>query len=150
MSVHVYESSVGWSGSTGAGYASYSRDHRITLGESTLTTSADPAFHGDAHLPNPEQLLVAAASSCQMLSFLGAAARAGVDVLDYRDDATAIMPTDSRPMRITRIVLSPTVTVRESDDDTVHRLMHDAHSRCFIANTITAAVELDITVEVAA
>src|SRR5690606_20575958 len=95
MSVHVYESSIGWSGSTGAGYASYSRDHRITLGESTLTTSADPAFHGDAHLPNPEQLLLAAASSCQMLSFLGAAARAGVDVLDYRDDATAIMPTDS-------------------------------------------------------
>ena len=38
-----------------------------------IFTWGDVAFRGDASLPNPEQLLVAAASSCQMLSFLAVA-----------------------------------------------------------------------------
>lgn len=150
MSAHVYESSVEWSGSTGTGYASYSRDHRVVFGGATIPASADQAFLGSAAHPNPEQLLLAAASSCQLLSFLAVAARAGLDVLGYQDDATAIMPADARPGRITRIVLSPTVTVREGDAATVRRLMHDAHTGCFIANTLNASVEMDITVEVAA
>jgi organic hydroperoxide reductase OsmC/OhrA len=115
-----------------------------------MSLSADPAFRGDASLPNPEQLLLAAASSCQLLSFLAVAARAGVDVIDYRDDATAIMPTAIPPMRITEIVLSPTVTVRASDRETIERLMEEAHAACFIAHSLTASVEMDITVEVAA
>jgi organic hydroperoxide reductase OsmC/OhrA len=115
-----------------------------------MPLSADPAFHGDAALPNPEQLLLAAASSCQLLSFLAVAARAGVEVIDYHDEATAIMPLRVRPMRITEIVLSPTVTVRLADPATVVRLMHEAHAGCFIAHSLTASIEMDITVEVAA
>jgi organic hydroperoxide reductase OsmC/OhrA len=150
MSTHVYESSIAWSGSTGAGYAAYSRDHRVAFGGATIPASADRAFLGSAEHPNPEQLFLAAASSCQLLSFLAVAARAGVDVLDYQDDATAIMPSDARPVRITQIVLSPTVRVRAGDAATVCRLMHEAHEGCFIANTLNASVEMDITVEVAA
>jgi organic hydroperoxide reductase OsmC/OhrA len=150
MHAHVYESTVSWSGSTGAGYAGYDRRHRVSAGETSMSLSADPAFRGDASLPNPEQLLLAAASSCQLLSFLAVAARAGVDVIDYRDDATAIMPTAIPPMRITEIVLSPTVTVRASDRETIERLMEEAHAACFIAHSLTASVEMDITVEVAA
>ena len=150
MNAHLYESSVRWSGSTGAGYAAYSRQHQVTAGDAGLAVSADRAFLGDAALPNPEQLLLAAASSCQLLSFLAVAARAGVNVVGYCDDATAIMPADARPARITHIVLSPTVTVRGSDPETVVRLMREAHAGCFIAHSLTASLEMDITVEVAA
>ncbi len=115
-----------------------------------MSVSADRAFRGDPALPNPEQLVLAAASSCQLLSFLAVAARAGVDVIDYRDEATAIMPLRARPMRITEIVLSPTVTVRQAETETIVRLMHEAHAECFIAHSLTASVEMDITVEVAA
>jgi peroxiredoxin-like protein len=150
MNAHVYESTVSWSGSTGAGYAEYDRRHRVSAGETSMSVSADRAFRGDPALPNPEQLVLAAASSCQLLSFLAVAARAGVDVIDYRDEATAIMPLQARPMRITEIVLSPTVTVRQAETETIVRLMHEAHAECFIAHSLTASVEMDITVEVAA
>ena len=77
-----------------------------------LDVSADPAFLGDPTLLNPEQLLLLAAVSCQLLSFLAVAARARLDVVEYRDDADAEMPEDDLPVRITRINLRPRITVR--------------------------------------
>ena len=65
--------------------------------------SGDPAFGGNAELPNPEALLVVAASSCQLLSFLAICARARIDVVDYSDEAEAVMPEDDKPVRITAI-----------------------------------------------
>ena len=43
---------------------------------------------GDPRQLNPEQLLVMAASSCQMLWFLHLAAKARMDVVEYEDAAT--------------------------------------------------------------
>ena len=78
----------------------------------TLDLSGDPAFRGDGTRLNPEQLLVLAASSCQLLSFLAVAARARIDVIAYHDDAIGEMPEDDHPVRITRITLRPRITVR--------------------------------------
>jgi organic hydroperoxide reductase OsmC/OhrA len=104
---HVYETTLHWEGSTAAGYEAYDRDHEIALppGEDRLDASADQAFRGDPGRTNPEQLFLAAASSCQMLSFLAIAARSDVDVLAYDDRATAIMPEDRRPVWVTAITL---------------------------------------------
>src|ERR1700752_1327811 len=100
---HVYETTLRWKGSTRAGYEAYDRAHEIALppGDYRIAASADQAFRGDPARTNPEQLFLAAASSCQMLSFLAIAARSGVDVLAYEDRATAIMPEDRRPVWIT-------------------------------------------------
>ena len=76
-----------------------------------LDVSADPAFRGDPALVNPEQLVVVAASSCQLMSFLAAAALAHIDVVSYEDDAEGEMP-EERPIRITRITLRPRIVVR--------------------------------------
>ena len=83
---HTYLARVEWSGSTGAGYRAYPRAHTAWTPPATegFDLSADPHFRGDADLPNPEQLLVLAASSCQLLSFLAVAARGGVDVRRLR------------------------------------------------------------------
>ncbi|GAB2867996.1 OsmC family protein [Nocardioides pacificus] len=112
-----------------------------------LLLSADPAFRGDAAFPNPEQLLLAAASSCQLLSFLAVAARAGVDVVAYADDAAALMPDAASGMRITEIVLRPRITVRGSDESMVATLVETAHDQCFIANTLNATMRVEHTVE---
>lgn len=46
----------------------YSREHRFEIaGKPPIMGSADAAFHGDPALHNPEDLLVAALSSCHML-----------------------------------------------------------------------------------
>lgn len=149
---HTYLARVEWSGSTGAGYRAYPRAHTAWTPPATegFDLSADPHFRGDADLPNPEQLLVLAASSCQLLSFLAVAARGGVDVVGYEDDATGEMPDDLVPQRITRIVLRPRVTVAAGADlGAVERMLHEAHEQCYIANSLTTDVVVDPTVELA-
>jgi organic hydroperoxide reductase OsmC/OhrA len=145
--VHLYRTSLGWEGTTGSGYRSYDRTHRVGAppADAALVLSSDPAFLGDPALLNPEQLLVAAASSCQLLSFLAVAARARLDVVGYRDDAEAVMPEDDRPVRITRIDLRPEVLLADTGaarptDERLHHLAQVAHRECFIANSLTAEV----------
>ncbi len=151
MNVHIYRTDLAWSGSTGQGYRSYDRTHSVRMGDTpSLTLSADPAFRGDPSLPNPEQLLLAAASSCQLLSFLAVAARAGVDVVAYTDAARAIMPGDAVPVRITAISLHVSVVVRGADEQTVRRLLEEAHEQCYIASTLATPVDVTAEVEVLA
>ncbi|MBM9467571.1 OsmC family protein [Nakamurella leprariae] len=148
--VHRFTSALRWSGSTAGGYRDYSRAHHVTLPptDTRLTVTADAAFRGDAALPNPEQLLLAAAASCQLLSFLALAAVAGVDVLSYSDEAEAEMPVTREAMRITRIVLRPHIEVAEgTDTERVVAMVHQGHDECFIANTLNAEVVVEPTVQ---
>lgn len=148
--MHRYESHLVWQGSTGAGYAHYSRAHRVVTPPSTVEfpLSSDPVFGGDPARPNPEQLLLAAATSCQLLSFLALAARAGVDVLAYDDEAEANMPEDETPVRISRIVLRPQIVVAAGTDlDEVRSLVGQAHDACYVANTLNAEMVLEPVIE---
>jgi organic hydroperoxide reductase OsmC/OhrA len=140
---HTYRATCAWSGSTGLGYEGYDRTHTATVppAPAALTLSSDPAFRGDPGLPDPEQLLVLAAASCQLLSFLAVAARARIDVVGYTDDATGTMPEDVRPMAITKIELRPRISVRGDVDEP--RLLHlcdVAHHECFIANSLRTEI----------
>jgi len=149
IAVHRYTVSCAWQGSTGAGYEAYDRSHHATVppADATLQLSSDPAFRGDAALLNPEQLLVMAASSCQLLSFLAVAARARIDVVDYRDDAEGEMPEDEHPMGITRITLRPRITVRgDVDEDRVRHLVEVGHRECFIANSLSTEIVVEPSV----
>jgi organic hydroperoxide reductase OsmC/OhrA len=148
--VHTYHSELTWQGSTGEGYASYERAHRVRTppAEATLDVTADAPFRGDPRITNPEQLLLAAASSCQLLSFLAEAAQAGVDVVAYTDAAEAFMPVTREPLWIHRIVLRPHVVVRgDVDDADVVRLLEAGHDGCFIANSLRTEIVLEPTVE---
>lgn len=147
---HTYRSCLSWQGSTGAGYDSYDRTHRVATppAETELVMSSDPAFRGEAARTNPEQLLLAAASSCQLLSFLAMAARSRIDVVAYDDDAEAEMPEGEKPVRITRIILRPRILVAAGTDlDRVRRLVDRAHHGCYIANTLTAEIVLEPVID---
>ena len=151
MKEHEYQTHLVWEGSTGAGYARYSRDHRAVAppAEQELRLSADPQFRGSAALTTPEQLLVMAASSCQLLSFLACAARGRVDVLSYEDDARGLMPHDASPQRITSIQLAPTIVVAPgTQPQDVVRMVHEAHGQCYIVNSLSATVTVEPTVVV--
>ena len=153
---HRYHARCSWSGSTGAGYAAYDRTHRVEAppASAALTVASDPAFLGDAALLNPEQLLVAAAASCQLLSFLAVAARARIDVVGYEDEAEAVMPEDDPPTRITSISLRPRITIQTPANGTapstekVQRLVRLAHEECYIANSLRTHITVTATIEV--
>ena len=143
--IHQYRVSCNWKGSTGAGYEAYDRTHQITVPPvaQSLPMSSDPAFRGDPALLNPEQLLVMAAASCQMLEFLAIAARARLDVVEYEDHAEGFMPEDDKPMRITRIVLKPRITIKgAASEERLRKLVHTAHEQCFIANSLKTQIEI--------
>jgi organic hydroperoxide reductase OsmC/OhrA len=150
--IHEYGAVVTWRGSTASGYQSYDRTHAGACppAAASLTLSADPAFLGDAAILNPEQLLVLAAASCQLLSFLAVAARSRIDVWEYDDDAEATMPEQPRPMSIREIRLRPRIRVAPGTDAAhVLHLCDVAHSECFIANTLACPVTVEAAVQVA-
>ncbi len=85
-----------WSGSTGVGWEDYDRTHSASVAEQTVRlTTAEPK--GNPELANPELLLLAAASSCQMLWFLHLAAKARIDVVAYEDECEARCGRLARP-----------------------------------------------------
>jgi organic hydroperoxide reductase OsmC/OhrA len=149
MSSRRYETRLNWSGSTGLGWDSYDRLHSATapLAEQEIRLTTGES-HGDPSILNPEQLLVMAASSCQMMSFLHLAAKARIDVVAYDDEATGVMPEDDMPLRITEITLRPRIAVAgDASEARVRKLVHTAHEHCFIANSLKSAVSIETTVE---
>jgi organic hydroperoxide reductase OsmC/OhrA len=142
---HRYHALCRWKGGTGVGYDHYPRTHEISAApaEATLKLSGDPAFKGDARLINPEQLLVMAASSCQMLSFLAVAARKRLDVVEYEDHAEGFMPEGDKPIRITRIVLKPRIVVKSGTKEAVLKAVEIGHHECYIANSLKTDIRVE-------
>jgi organic hydroperoxide reductase OsmC/OhrA len=111
---------------------------RVTTGESK----------GDPSILNPEQLLLMAASSCQMLWFLHLAAKARIDVVAYEDEAVALMPEDEGPVRITDVTLRPRIGVNgDASEERVRKLVDTAHEHCFIANSLNCSMSIEPSVE---
>jgi organic hydroperoxide reductase OsmC/OhrA len=152
MATRRYETRLRWTGSTGLGWERYDRTHtvaappaeqelRVTTGESK----------GDPSILNPEQLLLSAASSCQALWFLHLAAKARLDVVDYVDAATAVMPDDVDPVRITQITLRPRIVLAgAASEERVRKLVHTAHEHCFVANSLNSETTIEPEIEVTA
>ena len=140
-----FRAHTSWSGSTAEGWEHYDRAHtaRAEPAKQELTVTTAESKGDPDHL-NPEQLLLMAASSCQMLWFLHLAAKARTDVVAYEDDCEAEMPED----RFTRVVLRPVITVRgDAKDDRVRALSEQAHRHCNIAKSLRCPVELEPRVE---
>jgi organic hydroperoxide reductase OsmC/OhrA len=146
--LHRYSARCHWSGSTGVGYGAYGRDHSGSAPPSVddLPLSADPAFLGNRDRLSPEQLVVVAAASCQLLSFLAVAARARIDVLRYDDEGEGEMSEDDG---LTLITLRPVIVVAQGTDvDRVRGLVDVAHRECYIAKSLRAEMRIDPTVVV--
>jgi organic hydroperoxide reductase OsmC/OhrA len=143
---HHYKLTIKWTGNKGdgtSGYRSYERSHSILIdGKIEIPASSDPAFRGDKAKHNPEELLVAALSSCHMLSFLYECAKAGVVVTDYVDHATGTMvETPDGGGHFTEVTLNPIVTVTENSMvDMANQLHKKASELCFIANSVNFPV----------
>jgi organic hydroperoxide reductase OsmC/OhrA len=143
---HRYRSSVAWTGNTGAGtadYKAYERAHVISApGKADIAGSSDKSFRGDASRWNPEDLLVASASTCHMLWYLHLCAVNGVVVLDYRDEPEGLMIEDADGSgAFARIVLKPAVKLSAtSSEQKARELHHEAHRMCFIANSVKCEI----------
>jgi len=130
------------------GYETYNRDHTWAFdGGVSVHASASPAYRGNPECVDPEEALVAALSSCHMLTFLAIASRKKLVVESYEDDAVGYMEKNVEgKLAITRCVLRPQIrfggpTAPAADEIT--KMHEHAHHECFIANS----VRTEITVE---
>jgi organic hydroperoxide reductase OsmC/OhrA len=151
---HTYRIRVEWTGNRGTGtssYREYGREHVISAaGKPDVAGSSDAAFRGNAERWNPEDLLVAAASTCHQLWYLHLCADAGIAVQRYVDHAVGTMRDSPDPGRFTRIVLHPHVVIRAGDDRVrAADLHHEAHAKCYVANSVNFPIECEPVIELA-
>jgi organic hydroperoxide reductase OsmC/OhrA len=143
---HTFELGLQWTGNTGTGtssYRAYSRNHELRApGKPVLSGSADRVFRGEAERWNPEELLIASLSACHLLSYLHAAAVAGVVVIDYTDEPRGELAMDAEGGGSFReVLLRPTVVVAEPGMIEVAEGLHEvAHAKCFIASSVNFPV----------
>ncbi len=120
MSEH--RATVSWErGSVPFTYETYVRDHAWRFpGGTQIAASAAPEFKGNPDLVDPEGALVAALSSCHMLTFLAVAARKRLVVESYVDEAVGYLEkNEDGKLAITRVVLRPKISF--GDGKSAHR-----------------------------
>lgn len=149
--MHSYTTTVRWTrDGNDLGDGKYCSAHEWAFdGGAVVPASAAPGIlpppGSDPAGVDPEEALVAAASSCHMLFFLFFASRDGFTVQDYRDAAEGVMERgeDGRT-GFTVIRLKPEIAWTGSvpDAEALAALHERAHEACFIANSIKARVEI--------
>jgi organic hydroperoxide reductase OsmC/OhrA len=145
MNKHQYSANIVWTGNTGTGtsdYASYSRDHVISIDhKQDLQGSSDSIFRGDVTKHNPEDMLLSSLSVCHMLWYLHLCADAGVIVTAYTDNVEGILEYGKNGGKFTEVTLHPVVSVESEEMIPLAMSLHsEAHACCFIANSVNFPV----------
>jgi organic hydroperoxide reductase OsmC/OhrA len=151
--VHRYEARISWS-RNGARFTDnrYSRVHEWRFdGGVVVPASSSPLvvpvpLSSEAAV-DPEEALLASASSCHMLWFLSIAARRGFVVEHYRDRPVGVLESDREgKLAFTRITLRPEIEFGDGSPPTPDELrsLHDAaHGECFIARSLKAEIVVE-------
>jgi len=129
-------------------YETYSRNHYWHFTEGIqIAASAAPDFKGSPGAVDPEEALVAALSSCHMLTFLAITAKKKLPVARYDDSAVGYLEKNlDGKLALTRVTLRPTVVFDEGTEvspESLERLHESAHRNCFIANSVKTQVTIE-------
>ncbi len=129
----------------------YTRGHEWSFdGGVTVPASSSPhavrvPYSVEAAV-DPEEALVASAASCHMLTFLWLAAKAGLNIASYSDNAVGEMAAmDDGRQWLAKITLDPQIEwigEKVPTADELGELHHNAHEQCYIANSIKSEIIL--------
>lgn len=126
-------------------YDTYNRAHEVRFGGGQiLAFSSAPEFRGDTERVNPEEALVAALSTCHMLTFLAIASRKRFVVDSYDDAAVGVMTKNEQGrLWVSKVTLRPEVRFggeKQPSAEEIAAMHHSAHENCFIANSVRTDV----------
>ena len=150
--MHTYTARVAWRRADSKFTDNrYSRAHEWSFdGGLSVPASSSPLVVrpplSDPAAVDPEEALIASASSCHMLWFLSLAAKRGFVIDSYVDQAAGTMDRNAEGrIAFTRITLRPAIawSGRAPAADELALIHHEAHESCYIANSLRA----DIVVE---
>ena len=130
----------------------YSRKHSLRFdGGLEVPGSSSPHVvpvpMSDASAVDPEEAFVASLSSCHMLWFLAIAGKRKFCVDRYFDAAVGVMEkNEAGKMFMSVVTLKPDVTFsgeRRPTREQLDQLHHQAHTECFIANSVKSEVRCE-------
>ncbi|MBB6430398.1 OsmC family protein [Algisphaera agarilytica] len=129
-------------------YQTYSRNHTVTFANGHVVESSAAAdFMGDPEKVDPETMFVASLSNCHMLTFLAIAAKKRLVVESYVDNASGVLGTlENKKMAMTTVTLRPAIVFggdTTPDAATIDDMHHKSHEHCFIANSVSCAVNVE-------
>jgi organic hydroperoxide reductase OsmC/OhrA len=149
---HDYRATIVWKKS-GEDFSKgrYSRAHEWRFDGGTVVPASPspgivPAQFIREDAVDPEEALVAAISSCHMLTFLDLARRAGVVIESYEDEAVGVMEEIApRRKAVTKVTLRPKIVYMGTPPDKakLEALHHEAHELCFIANSVITKITIE-------
>jgi organic hydroperoxide reductase OsmC/OhrA len=138
---HHYHLQATWTGNTGKGtsdYRSYERSLTISIkNKADILGTSDTAFNSDKTKHNPEEMFLAAISSCHMFWYLHLCSEAGVTIVEYIDNAAGTMVENADGGgNFTEVFLSPSIIVSDASMvEDAKKLHHKANKLCYIANS---------------
>jgi len=155
--MHKHEARVSWKRGATEKFTDnrYNRVHEWAFdGGVAVRASSSPSVVplplSAADAVDPEEALVASTSSCHMLYFLFFAAKRGLVVESYTDNAFGVLEKNAAgKMWVSRITLRPAIVFSgdapsPSDLDAIH---HAAHEECFIANSLKSEIVVEPVVQ---
>src|SRR6478672_6864994 len=146
----TYKAKITWKNDSPEAFAKnqYSRAHDWSF-DGGIKVPASSSVHA-VRLPfsveealDPEEALVAAASSCHLLSFLWVVSKRGFIVDSYEDNAVGEMTKNEHGKEwISRITLDPQIEWNGKTPTAAElaEMHHEAHEACYIANSIKSDV----------
>lgn len=148
---HEYTATVSWKRGASEPFTDikFSRAHTWSFdGGVTVPASSSPLSvrlpFSRADAVDPEEALVAALSSCHMLTFLYLAAKQGFVVDSYDDAAIGVMTKNDRgKLYVSKVTLRPRIAfagAKRPSETELNQLHHHAHDECFIANSVRTEV----------
>ena len=151
---HEYKATVSWKRGSEEAFTDgkFSRAHewafdggvKVPASSSPLSVKV-PLSRADA--VDPEEALVAALSSCHMLTFLYLAYRQGFVVDSYDDDAIGVMTKNERgKLFVSKVTLRPAIAfsgAKQPSAAELAQLHHHAHEECYIANSVLTEVVVE-------
>jgi organic hydroperoxide reductase OsmC/OhrA len=143
---------ISWKHSSGEFLkGTYSREHTWTFdGGAVVPASPAPSSvrspYSNAGNVDPEEAFVASISSCHMLTYLYLAYKNGFGVAAYEDNAVGVITKNERGIPwMSSVTLRPRITFRGErtpGPEEQHRLHHDAHEQCYIANSVKTDIRV--------
>lgn len=149
MSDTLFEGRLDWNGHAPDQpftYESFDRATRLEfVGGAVVNASAPGQYHGDDTRANPETLMLGSLMQCHFLTFMAVAAKSGVTVLSYADQATATLGKNANGrIALVSVTLRPKVRFADpAHADKMTDLHARAHRNCFMSNSVNFPVTVE-------
>ena len=113
-------------------------------GVEPLPTAAPVEFDGPGDAWSPEQLLLAAAASCYLLTFRAVAKHTRVDFTALSIDVEGVVDHTDGRTRFTEIVLRPTLTLAPgADTRRVRQAFEKAETNCIVTASLATPIRVE-------